>query len=105
MFINSILLQAAGGGMDYKMLIMMGLVFVVFYFFMIRPQQKKQKDAVKWRSELKKGDKVVTIGGLFGTVWSVGENSIVIEPEPGVRLTFSLESISMEASQKAQKAS
>ncbi len=104
MFINSILLQAAGGGMDYKMLIMMGLVFVVFYFFMIRPQQKKQKDAVKWRNELKKGDKVVTIGGLYATVVSVNDDNIVIEPDPGVRLTFSRESISMEASQKAQKA-
>ena len=52
------------------------LVFVVFYFFMIRPQMKKQKEMTNYRSSLKKGDKVVTRGGILGTVYGVADNVI-----------------------------
>ena len=69
------LLQAAPAqtpqGGNYSFLIMMLLIFVVMYFFMIRPQQKKQKEIVKFRESLKKGDKIVTVGGVYGVVAEV----------------------------------
>lgn len=62
------------------------LVFVVFYFFMIRPQMKKQKEMNNYRSSLKKGDKVVTTGGIYGKVWEVKDNYVMIEVGGDVKL-------------------
>ncbi|HOW41282.1 MAG TPA: preprotein translocase subunit YajC, partial [Bacteroidales bacterium] len=62
------------------------LVFVVFYFFMIRPQMKKQKEMNTYRSSLKKGDKVVTTGGIYGRVFEVKDNHIMMEVGGDVRL-------------------
>ncbi len=62
------------------------LVFVVFYFFMIRPQMKKQKEMANYRSSLKKGDKVVTTGGIFGRVLEVKDNYVTIDVGGDVRL-------------------
>ncbi|MBC7412642.1 MAG: preprotein translocase subunit YajC [Bacteroidia bacterium] len=62
------------------------LVVVVFYFFMLRPQMKKQKDAKKLREELKKGDKVITIGGVHGVIVEVADTSFVITTEGGGKL-------------------
>ena len=62
----TILLQAASGGFGTQQIIMFGLIAIVFYFFMIRPQVKKQKDQKKYVNELKKGDKVVTTAGIHG---------------------------------------
>jgi preprotein translocase subunit YajC len=55
------------------------LVFVVFYFFMIRPQMKKQKEMTNYRSSLKKGDKVVTTGGIYGKIYEVKDNYVMLE--------------------------
>ena len=63
-------------------------MFVLFYFLLIRPQQKKQKAVQKMQNELKKGDKVVTIGGLHGIVDSVDEVKVIIKCGDGSRLTF-----------------
>jgi preprotein translocase subunit YajC len=65
---------------------MMGLIFVVMYFFMIRPQQKKQKDLARFRNSLEKGDKVVTIGGIYGTVSEVKEKYVLMEVDSNVKL-------------------
>jgi len=62
------------------------LVFVVFYFFMIRPQMKKQKDMNKYRSSLKKGDKVVTTGGLYGRVYEVKETTVTMDVGGDIKL-------------------
>jgi preprotein translocase subunit YajC len=62
------------------------LIMVVFYFFMIRPQMKKQKELTKFRSELKKGDKVVTTGGIYGKITEIKENIIQLEVAPDLRL-------------------
>jgi preprotein translocase subunit YajC len=62
------------------------LVFVVFYFFMIRPQMKKQKEMANYRSSLKKGDKVVTTGGIYGRVHEVKDNHVMLEVGGDVRL-------------------
>jgi preprotein translocase subunit YajC len=100
---NAILLQAAQGGSSWTTLIMMGLVFVVFYFFMIRPQQKKAKDAEKFRDSLKVGDKVITLGGLHGTIVSADNETIVLNVDNGVRLTFEKSAISAEATARKSK--
>jgi preprotein translocase subunit YajC len=93
--INSILLQAPAGGMQTmapQLLMMVGIV-AVFYFFMIRPQQKKQKETRNMISALKEGDSVVTIGGLHGKVHAVEENEITLVIDKGVKLTFEKSSI------------
>jgi preprotein translocase subunit YajC len=64
------------------------LMFVLFYFLLIRPQQKRQKNVQKMQNELSKGDKVVTIGGLHGIVDAVDEGKIVIKCGDGSRLTY-----------------
>lgn len=62
------------------------LVFVVIYFFMIRPQMKKQKEMTNYRSSLKKGDKVITTGGLYGRVLEVKDNYVMMDAGGDVKL-------------------
>ena len=64
-------------------LIMLVLILVIFYFFMIRPQMKKQKELKKFREGLKAGDKVVTIGGIHGKILEVADSTILIGTEGG----------------------
>ncbi len=100
-----VILQAAsgsGGGM--QSLIFLLLIFVVFYFFMIRPQMKKQKDAVKYRDAIQKGDKIVTIGGLHGTIVEVADTTLLIEVDNGVRLRFEKTAVSAEATKALAQA-
>lgn len=80
-------------GSPYTMWIMLGLIFVVMYFFMIRPQKKQQKEIQKFRDSLAKGDKVVTIGGIFGTVVEVKEDSVLIEIDNGVKIRVSKQAL------------
>ncbi len=96
-----ILLQA-GQGMDYSTLILMGAMAIVFYFFMIRPQQKKQREQRQFREELKSGMSVVTIGGLHGKIVSVKDDVVVLEVERGMKLTFERSAISLESSRRVQ---
>ncbi|QHV98852.1 preprotein translocase subunit YajC [Spirosoma endbachense] len=98
----SILLQAAAGSntsMIYNVLLWVGIIGV-FYFFMIRPQQKKQKDQKSFVDNLKKGDSVVTIGGLHGRIASVDGTTVTLEVDRGVKMTFEKSSISREATAK-----
>jgi preprotein translocase subunit YajC len=94
---------SSGGGAGYSQIIMLVLIVVVFYFFMIRPQMKKQKDAKKFVESIKKGDKVVTIGGIFGKIVEVLDNAYVIEVEGGNRLKILKSAISMENSATLNK--
>ncbi len=80
----TILLQAQQSPMSFY--IMMGLVFVVFYFFMIRPQMKRQKEIKKFREAIKEGDNVITSGGIYGKVKAIKEDSFVIEIADNVRI-------------------
>ncbi|MFA6247429.1 MAG: preprotein translocase subunit YajC [Mucilaginibacter sp.] len=95
--IATVLLQA-GGGLGYQQLIMFGLIAVVFYFFMIRPQMKKQKDQKKYVDELKKGDKVVTTAGIHGKIYEVADTTFLIETEGGGRIRFDKSAVSLDAS-------
>lgn len=98
------LLQAkAAGGFDFVQILMFGGIFVVFYFFMIRPQQKKSKDQKKFREELKKGDNVVTIGGMHGTISSVNSDDTITLQVDRVEMKFEKSSVSMEYSKKTVK--
>ena len=98
----SLLLQAAPGSnmsMLYNVLLWVGIIGV-FYFFMIRPQQKKQKDQKSFVDSLKKGDNVVTVGGLHGRIASVDATTVTLEVDRGVKMTFEKSSISREATSK-----
>lgn len=77
---------AAGGGMNLSFLVVMVLMFVVMYFFMIRPQQKKQKELKEMRKTLQKGDKILTQGGLFGTIIEVKDTYFLIEIDSNVKV-------------------
>ena len=65
---------------------LLALIFVVMWFFMIRPQKKQQKELQNFRDGLKKGDKVVTIGGIYGTVCEVKEGSVLMEVDNNVKI-------------------
>ncbi|MBK6628409.1 MAG: preprotein translocase subunit YajC [Flavobacteriales bacterium] len=100
MFPLSFPLQAAGQQSPYSFWIMMGLLMVVFYFFMIRPQQKKAKDARKFRESIQKGMKVVTIGGVHGKVVEVSEKTVLVEVDTNVKIRFEKSALAMDSSQQ-----
>jgi preprotein translocase subunit YajC len=77
---------STGQGNMSMSIIMMLLLFVVFYFFMIRPQMKKQKEMNNFRSALKKGDKVVTTGGIYGRVNEIKDNFVMMDVGGDVKL-------------------
>ena len=82
----------------YTQLVFFILVFGVFWFFMIRPQVKKQKQERKFRAELKKGDKVITSGGLHGKIVEVSEKTVKIDVGSSIILKFDKSGISAELS-------
>lgn len=82
---------AQGGG--WSMWIMLALIFVVMWFFMIRPQRKQQKELENFRNALKNGDKVVTIGGIYGTVCEVKEDYVLIEVDKEVKIRVSKQAL------------
>jgi preprotein translocase subunit YajC len=85
-------------------LVMLGGIIVVFYFFMIRPQAKKAKEQKKFIDNMQKGDKVVTIAGIHGTINKVNEdNTLQLEVSPGSYLKIERASISLEWSQAINK--
>lgn len=79
-------------------MIFMVAIVVVFYLFMIRPQQKKAKDAKKFTEEIQKGDYVVTVGGMHGRVAEMENDTFMLEVERGARIKMSKSAISMESS-------
>ncbi len=91
------------GGNMLGTLLMFGLIMVVFYFFMIRPQMKKQKELAKFRNELKKGDKIVTTGGIYGKILEIKEQAVIIEVEGQSRLKVDKAAIIKDMSDVAQK--
>lgn len=91
---------AAQGSGWIQQLVLFGGIALVFYFFMIRPQQKKQKDQKKFISEIKKGDSVVTIGGMHGKVYSADDDTVIVEVDKSTKIKFERSSISLEASKR-----
>ena len=101
--LDFILLQAApGGGMGNWLMI--GAMVIIFYLFFIRPQQKKQKDQKNFINEVKKGDQIVTIGGIHGKIHAVDETTITLELDKGFKMTIEKSSISQEATKRVATA-
>lgn len=93
---NTIILEAAGQqGGGWSMIAMMVAMFAIVYFFMIRPQNKKQKEIQKFRNALAVGQDVITIGGIYGTVKSIDEtaNTVTLEVATGVKITVATSAI------------
>lgn len=92
-----------GQGSSMTSIVFLLLIFVVFWFFMIRPQVKKQKDQQKFRESIGKGDKVITIGGVHGKIIEVQDTTFIIEVEGNNRLKIEKTAVSMESSQALNK--
>lgn len=93
----------AGGG--YSMIIMMVAIFAIMYFFMIRPQQKKQKEIRNFQNSIKEGTKVITAGGMYGTVRRVipEQNALELEVAKGVTITVDRNYVFADAASQQQK--
>jgi preprotein translocase subunit YajC len=93
-----------GKGSSTSTLILMGLMIVVFYFFMIRPQAKKAKQQKQYINDMQKGDKIVTIAGIHGTINKVNDdNTVMLETSPGSYIKIEKSAISMEWSAALNK--
>ncbi len=106
MNLQALFLQAApaAGGLDVvKNLFPFILIIVVFYFFMIRPQMKRQKELKNYREALKKGDKVVTTGGIYGKVSEVKDTYVNVEIANGVIVKMDKSAIIMDMSDAQMK--
>ncbi len=93
------LLQASGDGGLTSFLPIIGMI-AIFYFFFIRPQQKKQKETKKYLGEIKKGDQVVTVGGIHGKIIELSDTTVLIDVDRGTKLLVEKASISLEASKR-----
>lgn len=95
--------QPQGGGLE--MIIMMVVLFAIVYFFMIRPQNKKQKEIQKFRNSLTVGQEIVTIGGIHGTVKQINEeeNTVMVEVATGTKIKFMKSAIMPSVAAAEQK--
>lgn len=102
---NFIPLQASGDatGSGWSSMIMIVLLIAIFYFLMIRPQQKKQKEIRKFRENLKKGDRVITAGGILGKIKEIKDNTMMISVSPDVVIEIDKGSIYPSAADAQQE--
>ena len=80
--------SGGGGGSIYSTVIMFGAIFLIFYFMIIRPQQKRAKDREKLLSNMQKGDKVITSAGLHGTIVFIDEKTVLLQVSDNVKLKY-----------------
>ena len=99
----TVLLQAGGSSLSF--IIMMIAIFAIMYFFMIRPQNKKQKEIMNFRKNLEVGQSVVTAGGIYGKIKELEDNVVVLEIAAGVKIRIDRNSIfaDMASTQNAAK--
>jgi preprotein translocase subunit YajC len=88
------------GGFDWTIIIFLVLIFAVFYFLMIRPQRKRQKQQQQLMEGLKRGDKVITAGGIYGVLESVSEDSVTIKVESGATMKVAKSSVAIRQEQQ-----
>lgn len=100
MFTSTLLMAPTEGGGGYSSFILLALLMVVFYFFFIRPQSKKAKDLRKYREALKKGDKIVTIGGIHGKIVEVQETTFTIEVSETSRIRIEKSAVAGDATEQ-----
>lgn len=99
-----ILLMAGGQNSDpYMQFIPLILVIFVFYFFILRPQLKKQKEANKYRESLKKGDEILTTGGLYGKVVEIKEDALILDLGNNVKVKVHKNAIEKDATNLKKK--
>lgn len=94
---------AAPAGSGLSSILMIVLMIAVFYFLLIRPQKKRDKEAKEMMAALKKGDKVVTIGGIRGTVAAVTDQSVFVKVDDNVKIEFAKSAISSVQNQKKEE--
>ena len=99
----SLLQAAAGSGSMLISVLPFGLIILIFYFFIIRPQNKKQKETEKMLSALKKGDKIVTVGGIHGVISSTKEKTVIVKVDDNTKIEFSRAAIATVVVDKAEK--
>ncbi len=99
-----VFLQAAGGQGDYSFLIMMVVIFAIMYFFMIRPQNKKQKEIANFRRNLQAGQEVMSAGGIYGKIKEVADTYVMLEIASGVKIKIDKNSIFADATAIQQQA-
>ena len=97
---NTVLLQASSEGGGIASYLPIIAIVAIFYFFFIRPQQRKQKETKKYLLEIKKGDKVVTAGGIHGKIIEISETTVLVDVDKGTKLLLEKSSISLDASRK-----
>ena len=85
------------------MWIMLIAIFLIMWLFMIRPQRKQQKELQNFRDSLKKGDKIVTVGGIYGTVEEVNDKTVLIKVDDGVKLRVDKQGLVRDSSDVAQE--
>ena len=100
MFTSTLLMAPTEGGGGYSSFILLALLMVVFYFFFIRPQSKKAKELRTYREALKKGDKIVTIGGIHGKIVEVQETTFTIEVSENTRLRMEKSAVAGDATEQ-----
>ena len=99
----SLLQAAAGSGSMLMSVLPFGLIILIFYFFIIRPQNKKQKETEKMLAALKKGDKIVTVGGIHGVISSTKEKTVIVKVDDNTKIEFSRAAIATVAADKVEK--
>ena len=99
-----LMMDPSGKSGSTSTLIMMGLMILVFWLFMIRPQAKKAKMQKKFINDLQKGDKIVTIAGIHGTINKVDDSTILLETSPGSYIKIEKSAISLEWTNNLNKA-
>ena len=97
MNLSILLAKEAAGPNPMSSILMFGLILVVFYFFMIRPQTKKMKDARKFAESIEKGQRIVTIGGIHGKIEEVKDTTVIIIVEGGTKLKVEKRAISPDS--------
>ena len=103
MNVMTVLLQAPAGGGGSMMWIMLIAMFAIMYFFMIRPQNKKQKEIANFRKTLEVNQKVITAGGIYGRIKSIEDNKIVLEIDSNVKILIDKNSVYPDASEIAEQ--
>lgn len=96
--------QAGGGSQTITMVVTFGLIIVIFYFLIIRPQRKKQKDTQSMLANIKKGDRVATVGGIRGIVHSVKESTVVLKVDENTKLEFNKSAVSTVLERREEEA-
>ncbi|TVQ79575.1 MAG: preprotein translocase subunit YajC [Bradymonadales bacterium] len=103
-FASEAMAQAEPAGSGYSMLIGFGLIFLIFYLFILRPQAKKARDHANLVTSLEKGDEVMTQAGVFGKIHGVAEKVVTLEVAPNVRIRVDRNSISARFSKNSEDA-